>query len=107
PPRHSRLPAQGRGVRARRADRARRGQRAAASTTARNARASLLARMTATPFAPAAMQSRALDASMPPIATTGALTASQIAASPSRPIGEPASGLVGGAHTGPAPMDVP
>ncbi len=49
--------------------------------------------MTATPAAPAARQSAALDASIPPIATTGMDTASQIAASPSSPIGGSASGF--------------
>ena len=41
---------------------------------------------------------------MPPIATTGIETASQISRSPSRPIGESASGFEGVAQTGPAPM---
>ena len=66
--------------------------------------ASAAARMTATPAAPARMHAAAFDASMPPIATTGTETASQIARSPSRPIGGSASAFDGVAQTGPAPM---
>ena len=60
--------------------------------------------MTATPAAPARMQSAAFEASTPPIATTGIETAAQISASPSSPIGGSASGFDGVAQTGPAPM---
>ncbi len=55
--------------------------------------------MTATPAAPARMQSAAFDASIPPIATTGTDTARQTSARPSRPIGSDASGFDGVAHT--------
>ncbi len=60
--------------------------------------------MTATPAAPARMQSAAFAASIPPIATTGTLTAAQISANPSSPIGGSASSFDGVAQTGPAPM---
>ena len=76
----------------------------AASTAALTARASVAARITATPAAPARMQSPAFEASIPPIATTGIVTARQISASPSSPIGGSASGFEGVAQTGPAPM---
>ena len=71
---------------------------------ARRERASAAARTTATPAAPAVRQSAALDASIPPIAITGTETARQMSARPSRPIGGSASGFVGVAQTGPAPM---
>jgi hypothetical protein len=63
--------------------------------------------MTATPAAPARRQSPALEASTPPIATTGIETSRQISASPSSPIAGSASGLEGVAQTGPAPMYAP
>jgi hypothetical protein len=49
------------------------------------------------------MHSAALVASMPPIATTGIATASQIARSPSRPIAGSASSFEGVCQIGPTP----
>jgi hypothetical protein len=60
--------------------------------------------MTATPAAPARMQSAAFVSSTPPIATTGLKTAAQISRRPSIPIGGSASGFDGVVQTGPAPM---
>ena len=57
--------------------------------------------MTATPAAPARMQSAALAASTPPIATTGTATAAQISRRPSRPIAGSASVLDGVSRPGP------
>ncbi len=59
--------------------------------------------MTATPAAPARMQSPAFDASIPPIAITGTRTAAQIRASSSRPSGAAASSFDGVAQIGPTP----
>ena len=74
-----------------------------AASTALLTFGSIAARIVATPAAPAAMQSPAFDASMPPIATTGTGTARQIARRPSSPIGGSASVFDGVSHTGPAP----
>jgi hypothetical protein len=59
--------------------------------------------MTATPAAPARMQSATLTTSIPPMATTGSETAQEISARPSSPIAGSASGFDGVAQTGPAP----
>ena len=57
--------------------------------------------MTATPEAPARMHSAAFDASMPPIATTGIVTARQTSRSPSRPIGAPRPASTASPRSGP------
>ena len=59
--------------------------------------------MTATPAAPDSIQAAALEASTPPIATTGTSTATQMRRSPSSPMGGSASSFDGVAQTGPAP----
>ena len=67
-------------------------------------RAATIAEITATPAAPAAVMDAALPAFMPPMATTGMPTALASLRSPSMPMACGASGLVGVAKTGLAPM---
>ena len=92
----------GRAARARRAGRAHRAARA--SSTASASRRSPRSADDRDPGCAGRETVGALVASIPPIATTGIETASQISARPSSPIGGSASGFVGVAQTGPAPM---